>query len=639
MNVLFAKANAAKIPRNYVSNLEAQVDALTRELNELRTTAHLHDSHGTNEDVDPVLVGPEVSPHTLQGSEGSPSVRPNPSQRRHSLDHLEDIVNSVRDVVVEPSRQPRFLGQSSGITLARLVMEAIRIDAVPSLLLPGPQAYGPSSQSMLAAAESTLPPRQITCRLIDVYFQYRTPHLPIIGRLQVEEAAEATYSSLTGGGQGSELDKDIFTTYMIIAIALCDSVSPSNDRLRQSEGCFRSAIALAGQVIECSRSDVESLRAVLLLAQYVSLSPSSGSLWHLTGIALRLCIDIGLHWETEAQIKATDPDVTQDRRRLWWSTYQLDRLLCLTLGRPVGIIDESTRVELPDPTIIPGQDKSDADVHNLRAHNHLFRLAKLESEIKHVQHSRSWTPSLAYPRPEYSVWFRDIQPRLKSWYKAIPPPADADSHSIFASQAYWDTAYYNALVLLHRPTSATAHPSAADLQLSFNASCSLVASIKTLQREGKIVVLWKAVHNIFIAGLGVIYGLWQSEEIRRGSPMHRNISTLQSCASTLSAMSETFTGAAGCRDIFEALSTATVDWLITNNASMDRNDLEQQIKEMLQQIQSSDSGHDAYNLPTMFSIDDFGVGDMLSSLAQWPNVHEAELSYAFAGDLAGSIDF
>lgn len=69
-----------------------------------------------------------------------------------------------------------------------------------------------------------------------------------------------------------------------------------------------------------------------------------------------------------------------------------------------------------------------------------------------------------------------------------------------------------------------------------------------------------------MAGLGAIYGLWYFKEIRDQNPLGNSISTLQSCASTLSALSESFPGAASCRDAFDSLSSATVDWLITNNA-------------------------------------------------------------------------
>ncbi|KAJ5669177.1 fungal-specific transcription factor domain-containing protein [Penicillium macrosclerotiorum] len=374
-----------------------------------------------------------------------------------SLNHVQDLVKSVKDIVVEPSRQPRFLGQSGGITLARLVISAIRVDALPSPLLTEPRPYNPSSFSM--AAEASLPPRQAADHLVNVYFQYHTPHLPVVERARVEEAIESAYQAMSGQQLPNRaVEEDIFICYMILAIALCDVSNPSGGRPSQSEGCFRSAMSWYEKVVASSKSDVETLRTILLLAQFIALCPSQGSLWNLTDIALRLSIDIGLHWESEDHIANLDPAILYDRRRLWYSTYQFDRILCITLGRPFGIIDESVRVPFPNPWAVDrrtsGSESIELDIHSQRAHNNLFTLSKLESEIKHAQHSQTWAPKLAYPKANYAVWVQDIKPRLEEWYATIPQINRAHPLSIFAHQAYWEYIYRNAILLLYRPNSA-----------------------------------------------------------------------------------------------------------------------------------------------------------------------------------------
>ncbi len=596
-----------------MSELEAQVEKLTRENQELRT---------------------RIQAASFTGE--SPTSDESPS-------HFQDLVKSVRNVVVEPSRQPQFLGQSSGITLARLVMAAIRVDALPAHVISTPRAFDTSSSAI--AAEASLPPRRAADHLVGVYFQYRTPHLPILERSQVEKAVESAYLSMSGQLPSDRVvENDIFTTYMIFAIALCDVQNPSGGRPSQSEGCFRSAIGSIEKIITFSRSDVETLRAILLLAQFVALCPSYGSLWHLAGTALRLCIDIGMHWEAEEQTLNMDPSILHERRCLWYSTYQLDRILCITLGRPFGIIDESTRVPLPNPWTARqslGRKPYEFDVHNQRAHNHLFSMSKLESEIRHVLHSQAWAPKMAYPRPNYSTWVQDIQPRLQEWYSTIPEPSKAHPSSIFACQAYWDAIYNNAILLLHRPHSIVQHASTEALFISFEASCKLIASIKILQREGKVDVLWRTVHHLFMAGLGVIYCLWYSKEIRDLESVGSSISTLQSCGSTLSALSENFPGAAGCRDTFDMLSSATVDWLVTNNAEKTRQsrlEFEKQVENLMQQLQPSRGGYDnsANDMSSILSTDNFAFGEMLSSAAQWPNFEDLSISVIGPDPLNGT---
>lgn len=560
----------------------------------------------------------------------------------------DDLVKSVKNVATEPSRQPRFLGQSSGLTLARLVMGAIRVEALPIRLVTDDHHLdGFAPPTSVQAPEASLPPRHVASHLIELYFQYRTPHLPIIGRSQVKQCLERAYESLNiSEPLTQEAEKAMFTTYMILAIALCDLPNPSGARSAQSEGCFRSASSRLERINTQSETDIETLRTVLLLAQFVSLCPRCGSVWHLGGIALRLCIDTGLHWETEEQLLNMDPYELQDRRCMWHATYQLDRSLSITLGRPFGIIDESTRVQLPDPWALfdqsPVAESRATDIHHQLAHNHLFKITKLESEIRHVLHSKSWSETPAYPKPDYAAWIQDINPRLRQWYSSIPDLDKAHPSSIFACRAYWDSVYNNAMLLLYRPSPVPLHSSMEDLSVSFGCSVKLISSIKSLQREGKIDVPWKSVHHLFMAGLCIIYGLWQCKDIRNLYHASASISALQSCASTLSALSETFPGASGCRDVFEALSSATVDWLLNNDAeelSRDQQAFEGNIQGLLQQLQKS---HDAVvineggfeNLSNVLSADSLALGEMLSSAAQFPS-----LDYGGFGGFGGFGDF
>ena len=142
-----------------------------------------------------------------------------------------------------------------------------------------------------------------------------------------------------------------------------------------------------------------------------------------------------------------------------------------------------------------------------------------------------------------------------------------------------------------------------------------------------------------MAGLGVIYSIWQFKDIRDRTSVRSSISTLQSRATTLAAMSETFHGASSCRNVFDSLSSATIDWLLTDDADEVRQnwlDFEKQVQDLLQQLQPSrevcfetnECGTD--NMSNMLSADNFAFGEMLSSAAQWPF-----LDYMGFGDLDG----
>jgi hypothetical protein len=198
-----------------LSSLETQIEKLTRENEELRAQTR---SSSINIETD---TASETRPTATS------SFSEDPGTSNENSNNLEDrLVKSVRHVVTEPSRQPQFLGQSSGITLAKLVMTAIKLDKLPAPAYSESHPYGHAS--IISAPEASLPPRQAADHLVEVYFQYRTPHLALIERSQVEESLKSAYLAMDGHPpSGRFIERDIFYTYMVFAIALCDVTNPA----------------------------------------------------------------------------------------------------------------------------------------------------------------------------------------------------------------------------------------------------------------------------------------------------------------------------------------------------------------------------------------------------------------------------
>ena len=552
---------------------------------------------------------------------------------------LQHLVSSVPNVVVQPDTQSRYLGHSSGIAFAKMVLATIHVDRNPAL----GASQQPLSQQVtaLSISPSSLPPRSAADHLVEVYFQYRTPHLPILSRGQVIDAIDSAYRSQQGDRTVVIVpEMDMFVAYMVFAIALVD-IPHLGGRSSQSEGCFRAALLWVEDLLTYSKSELQTLRVVLLLTQFVALSPSQGSLWHLTGFALRLCVDIGLHWETDSQAQNTDAQVLDDRRRLWHSTYHFDRLMSVTLGRPQGIPDESIRVQLPNPWINFhdgfSQSAADSCIHTQRAHNHLFKLSQLESEIIHVQHSQTWSLKIAHPRPNWNSWLQDIKPRMQEWYATVPEPSKAHPQSIFAFHSYWQVMYNNTVLLLSRPNSITSFQATDQLLSSFDAATRVIDGLKYLQREGRVEMLWKSVHHLFMAGLVVIYGLWRSKEIRDKIPIGRSINALHTCTATLSAMSENFKGASGCRNAFESLSSTIIDWLVAKDIEEvpnNRLEFENQVREVMDHLRSSFNDNnasmgriDTENASVSSAGENFDLSELLNAAAQWPDLGELDFKW------------
>lgn len=249
-----------------------------------------------------------------------------------------------------------------------------------------------------------------------------------------------------------------------------------------------------------SKGGLQELQAVLLLAGYALLRPVAPGLWYIVGVAVRLAVDLGLHFEdsnastTEGvsgpyvdkknmeRLRGHREWVRDLRRKLWWCTYSLDRLVSTCVGRPFGIQDEvvSTRFPslLPDENItlngflMPEHRVSNSSIapvlptYKLITH-HYFRLRLLQSEILQVlqQQQSMYTspPQEPYPahhpfhlRTPYlrnfanlQEWHSDVTGRVEEWMKTAPK-SKADTGVDFAFE-FFELNYWQTILMLYRP--------------------------------------------------------------------------------------------------------------------------------------------------------------------------------------------
>ncbi|KAL7629518.1 hypothetical protein AAE478_001039, partial [Parahypoxylon ruwenzoriense] len=601
----------AEVPRNYVSTLEEEVRQLKSELEGLK-----------RQNASKVMASSSPTPAGSDDRQSVSSPMSAPTVQSTASDPQE-VVKSMGLVMLESSNQPRFMGTSSGVTFAKMVLACVKADiAIPTS--PSPSRGSLRMTLPTPTVSSSLPPRHAAQHISDVYFRYRTPHVPILTRSKVNEVLGRVYGICESArpDPGGVADRDLFIAYMVFAVGLCSLPLAGGTKPPQSEGCFNSALRCVDKLLYHSPSDLDTLTVVLMLAQYVSLNPSKGSLWQLTGIALRLCIDLGLHWETEV-ILSMPRTILNERRRLFWAAYRFDRILAITLGRPFGIADQSINSGFPDP--YSTQNMGNSEIHGQSTANHIISLYRLESEIKHVLYHQLQGATLAYPRANYSVWFRDVQPRLCAWKNEIPDISQADPDSIYSQQCWWDAKWLNAVLLLHRPNPLVPRPTTESLQTCFDAACQLIRAIKTLQRDGRICVIWQCVHSLFLAGLTMIYCIWESSEVREKARILDIMTAAQDCASTLTALAERFPDASGCRDAFESLSGATLKWLVAsdpgNSSESGQPTVGNEINALRQHVPFSTTAWRADEPTSIFPDEPFEFAEYLIAASQWPGSH------------------
>lgn len=208
------------------------------------------------------------------------------------------------------------------------------------------------------------------------------------------------------------------------------------------------------QYISAAREShsVHNIEAMTLLVLYNLRSPSNSGIWYMIGLAMRTCVDLGLH--REAHYGNVPPYEGQLRRRLFWTVYFLERVLAVSVGRPYSIADHDIDAQLPleiddtvrddgliartlavspSPTFQASRPSS-----NITLAIQCIRLKRLESYIQGTIYR--------VDKPVTSLVSK-INPTLKmleDWHRALPPSTPYESD-------YLNMHYYKAVRLLLQP--------------------------------------------------------------------------------------------------------------------------------------------------------------------------------------------
>lgn len=164
---------------------------------------------------------------------------------------------------------------------------------------------------------------------------------------------------------------------------------------------------------------------------------------------------------------------------------------------------------------------------------HLFKLARLNSEIKYVANSISHeTPAYTYPRiPNIFDWQRDVLRRLHEWNAEIPQFHGNQIHLTKCSQIK----YHEMIMLLLRPSPVVQQPSSESLRLCHESSVAAIRLLDELYRRDLLTYVWTAVHSVFLATLTMLYCIWTVPHIARDTKLEVLITDLKSASNVLAA--------------------------------------------------------------------------------------------------------
>ncbi|KAJ4381798.1 hypothetical protein N0V86_003163 [Didymella sp. IMI 355093] len=512
----------------------------------------------------PAHAAPQRSNGAAQPASAAPSREERDKDDKYDREKLTKLVSNIGMVSVQGASDPRYLGSTSGISFARVVFAAVKSSVSGSSSERGSNRGGKPAAAAANAAnpvdggtsmrdsffglhtkptfrQAPFPDKELGSRLVELYFEHANPQIPILHRGEFMDMFERVYAN----GERHRTSRESYMLNIVFAIGAGiilgssdvddsptsdGSASPNKSRAspphtkkrrlagqqHQPEEYHASAIVhlenFLGSSPAADRPDgfgggLEELQAVLLLAGFALLRPVAPGLWYIVGVAVRLGVDLGLHYEDgvgidgsgsedhsagETGLKtelsanehaSTAPGASTNtakidakergrrqwvrdlRRRLWWCVYSVDRL---------GITDQIVTTEFPsllDDRFITKEGFLEPPPHLQRptykvVAYHYFRLRLLQSEILQVLQHRQAQQARAsganqrnefmhtkLPSPflakfeSFRAWRADIDRRLQEWKDSAPTQMDA---GVQFSPLFLELNYWQAVIMLYR---------------------------------------------------------------------------------------------------------------------------------------------------------------------------------------------
>ncbi|KAL1896115.1 hypothetical protein Sste5346_004855 [Sporothrix stenoceras] len=486
---------------------------------------------------------------------------------------------------------PAFVGPSSGLSMALNLGEMVQatiwnkafataaaaataheedIDSLPSSSsTPTSSSRPPISLEALMTNSAKAPPADtLGRRMIDTYLHQLHPRYPFIDRADVWRLHGQRHA--LAAAAHSELSREqrfgVFKLYMVYAIGatLIALTDKRHDRTTlASEGYYLTAL----QHVAAAREPrtIQNIEAMILLALYHLRESSCHGMWYMVGLAMRTCIDLGMH--RAAYETGVAPPLVHRRRLLFWSVYSLDRTIAMSLGRPLSITDRQIDVGLPEdpkPEDIPDKaedaELSTSGITDTPLQGSLFiqlcRLKRIESQV-HLSIYRVDKPVAVLARK-----IDRFYAALEEW-KAALPPCFHDFSEDKAEHSHYLLLHYNRVLrLLLQPFLAVLPPSSPYYARCLRAAGAVCRAHKQLHQTPTYAHSFISVQTVFMAGVTLLYALWTRPQAAWSAALADD---LRSCSLVLFVMGERAAWVRKFRDTFERLVSAAMEKLQAND--------------------------------------------------------------------------
>ncbi|EFX02513.1 fungal specific transcription factor [Grosmannia clavigera kw1407] len=295
-----------------------------------------------------------------------------------------------------------------------------------------------------------LPPKAEALSLLKDFFENFNCMFPLFHHPTFMHLVERQYSKDPYQGSG-------WWASLNVALAIAHRLRVMSNLVPQEEddkawAYLKNAMAVFSE-LAMRNTDLLSVQALLGMALFMQGTPNPQPTFLLIAAAIRLSHSIGLHKKGTGF--NLNPIEIEQRKRVFWIGYMLDKDLCLRSGRPPAQDDDDMNVELPDAD--PADNIGNIPLADGKGKMNLFRVmcefATIESRVyKRLYATKATKQTIG----ELLNTIGELDQQLEDWKDRIPIDFRPE-HEIKASHTplilhvvMLHFTYYNCLTTIHR---------------------------------------------------------------------------------------------------------------------------------------------------------------------------------------------
>ncbi|KAI5816729.1 fungal-specific transcription factor domain-containing protein [Pyronema omphalodes] len=402
---------------------------------------------------------------TLQSHLNSPAVT------RGDEVEVETLSDQMCSLVTNNCGETRFIGSSSGFSIfspkgIQWVNEKTGDTSFQEMIQEATldqrrQPFSIWKQDMCGdifdrQGKNPLPSKEKASLLIQDFFQGFNVLFPLFHRPSFEVYFEKQYTS------DPPRDSGWYAALNIVLAISCrlrishspdSTMTPVVSHIQEAWKYFQNAAAVLTELL-LRNTDLMSIQAILGMALFMQGTANPQPSYFLIAAAVRIATSIGMH--RRGSSFGLNPIETEQRRRIFWILYMLDKDMALRSGRPPCINDDDCNVELPDENPLDGV--GDVPLQNGKGKFNLFRsminFAIIESKVYMQLYSAK---ASRQSDGELLNTIGDLDKELEEWKEAMPKEFSPDSELSPTAQkakimhvVILHFAYYNCLTTIHR---------------------------------------------------------------------------------------------------------------------------------------------------------------------------------------------